>query len=102
MKEVPFRELWICWLYSRGTWLRRLAKAAKLHRVAQAHEGCLSSGRAEDRGRRTETHRVREGPASPRIVLSIFQCREFHISRVRKSAESTMPSKLIRPSQTIR
>lgn len=78
MKEVGLRDLRIRWPYSRGTWLRTLATGARLRHAAQVHESFLTSGRAEGRGRRWETHRVPRGPASPRIVLSIFQCREFH------------------------
>src|SRR6266478_3543353 len=69
--------LWNRPRYSRGAWPRKLARVAKLRRAAQAHENSLDPEPAEDRGRRTEMHRVPPALASIRIVLSICQYQEF-------------------------
>src|SRR5207245_5142864 len=65
---------------TRGTWLRRLAKAANLQRVVQARGSFLISGRAAEQGRRWGRHRAPRALASRHIALSIFQYREFRIT----------------------
>jgi len=91
MKEVRFCELWICPLSTRGTWLHRLAKAAKFQRVVQARGSFLISGRAADRGPRWGRHRAPRALASPHIAPSIFQCREFRITEPETSRNPRCP-----------
>ncbi len=77
--------------WSIDTWLHTIARGATLRRVLAALEGCPNLRHTADRGHSMETHRVLRALASPRIVQSRFQFREF--DRV-ASGRSPLPRSL--------
>jgi hypothetical protein len=80
IKQFCFRGLCGRWRYSRGTSLRKLARAARLRSGVQAREHPLDSARAEDRDRWMEMHRVPPVHAWPHTARSIVQCPGFRIA----------------------
>jgi len=65
------------WGWSIDTWLRTIARVATRRPVLPAFEGCPNPPHTGDPDHSMETHRVLRAPASPRIVQSRFQFREF-------------------------